>query len=196
MNHIKPTGGMSPAAAGRRRGESRRERLLEHLTNKVYCRIAPSPLHGVGVFAVKLIPAGVDPFETFDESSARRRPEPVFVTLSGDDVRALPKQVGRILTDFYAVEADGGRDVPLAGPNGLNLSYYCNRCSNGPPNVTTVGAGVSTDGTSRIVTKRTIRPGEELLLDYREFDSDDGGSSFSASGSSGASSSSSSSSSH
>jgi SET domain-containing protein len=141
--------------------------MLKHLKNKVYCRIAPSPLHGVGVFAVRRIPKGADPFEPFVKA---QRPS-AFATLTEADVRALPRGVSRIVRDFYAVDREGFHSIPIEGPNALNISFYVNESASGA-NVTTVGTGASQDGTARIVAARAIRPGEELLLDYREYDDD------------------------
>ena len=42
---------------------SKRDRLLRNLENDTYVRLRPSLLQGVGVFAVKDIPKGVNPFK-------------------------------------------------------------------------------------------------------------------------------------
>ena len=44
--------------------------MLKHLRENVYCRLAPSTVHGVGVFAVRDIPAGVDPRDARDRGIA------------------------------------------------------------------------------------------------------------------------------
>lgn len=46
---------------------SRKENMMESLVlrrlDRVYCKLAPSPLHGIGVFAIKPIPKGTNPFK-------------------------------------------------------------------------------------------------------------------------------------
>ena len=39
-----------------------KEKLILKRLEKVYCRLAPSPIHGIGVFAIKDIPKGTNPF--------------------------------------------------------------------------------------------------------------------------------------
>jgi len=36
-------------------------RILKHLQTEVYCRLGISPVHGIGVFAIKDIPKGAKP---------------------------------------------------------------------------------------------------------------------------------------
>ena len=39
--------------------------LFEHLQHEVYCRLGVSPLHGIGVFALRAIPKGVNPLKSW-----------------------------------------------------------------------------------------------------------------------------------
>jgi len=39
------------------------KQLVRNLKNNVYCRIKPDSFGGVGVFAIKDIPEGVNPFK-------------------------------------------------------------------------------------------------------------------------------------
>jgi hypothetical protein len=39
--------------------------LLKHLQQEVYCRLGISPLHGIGVFALRAIPKGVNPLKSW-----------------------------------------------------------------------------------------------------------------------------------
>jgi len=38
------------------------DKLTLKRLEKVYCRLAPSSVHGVGIFAIKDIPKGINPF--------------------------------------------------------------------------------------------------------------------------------------
>ena len=52
--------------------------LLRNLFEQTYCRLRPSPIHGVGVFAIRAIPTGVDPFEGCFRGQSTRLTEAVF----------------------------------------------------------------------------------------------------------------------
>lgn len=113
---------------------------LEH----TYATIAPSPAHGVGVVAVRAIPAGVDPFPS---------PPDVLVRLSPGEVAGLPPAVRRLLRVRRA--EDGSVLVPAAGLDKASLRRYVN---SGPePNLVPTGHG-------SYRTSRPVRAGEELLV--------------------------------
>jgi len=42
--------------------DSLKEKLILKRLEQVYCRLAPSPIHGIGIFAIKDIPKGTNPF--------------------------------------------------------------------------------------------------------------------------------------
>ena len=44
-----------------------KQTILEHLKNNIYCRLKPSKIHGVGVFAIRNIPKNTNPFKEFDK---------------------------------------------------------------------------------------------------------------------------------
>jgi len=39
--------------------------LFNHLENELYCRLGASTTHGVGVFAFRSIPSGINPFKSW-----------------------------------------------------------------------------------------------------------------------------------
>ncbi len=43
---------------------SLKEKLYEHLLSEVYCKLGVSPLHGIGVFALRDIPKGTKPLNS------------------------------------------------------------------------------------------------------------------------------------
>jgi len=43
---------------------SLKDKLYQHLTNDVYCKLGVSTIHGIGVFALRDIPAGVAPLKS------------------------------------------------------------------------------------------------------------------------------------
>lgn len=134
-----------------------KQSLLDNLKHHTLCRIKPSGKHGVGVFAIKDIPAGQDPFKT-----ARPVQEHV-VTLNERDVRNLDRPVRRMLHDFCHTKGD--YDVPAGGLNTLDVSFYLNHSSR--PNLDIVL------GRSKYLefrANRVIKAGEELLIDYKKYE--------------------------
>lgn len=115
----------------------------------VYARIGPSRIHGVGVRAVRDIPAGTLVFVGESER---------VVWASRAAVRRLPKAIRALYEDFGMVSGDRIGVPPSL--NMLSVGWYVNH-SNRP----NIEAG--DDGRFRAV--RRIRKGEELTADYRTF---------------------------
>lgn len=118
----------------------------------VYCRVQPSPLHGVGVFAIRRIPKGINPFKL-----------PLVTELVGltpTDLRTLPAGTRQMIRQ-YAVN-DGGRYfLSTLGFNLLELEYFVNHSDK--PNL------VFDEESGSYRTARVIRIGEELTGDYNHY---------------------------
>lgn len=121
---------------------------------EAYCRIAPSPIHGVGVFAVRHIPKGVDPFRI-----GMRYPRD-WLDIPPAELARAPLGVRRLLTSLFLLDDDGAFRVPILGANLVDIGSYLNHSDR--PNMRTA------DG-HRFVARRRIRAGEELTVDYRTF---------------------------
>lgn len=122
--------------------------LLKHLREDVYCRIDASPIHGVGVFAMRTIPKGVDPLK-----SLVPRDE---IELKSADIAGLPEGVLAQMEKYCFFDGD----QILASANGLNtvdMAIYINHSKS--PNLRLVAPG-------QFETMRTIKKGEELVMDY------------------------------
>lgn len=126
----------------------KRKKLLRHLHDEVYCRIGLSPIHGVGVLAIRHIPKGVRVLES---------PLPTRdVRVSKSMLKGAPVAVRRLL-DAFCERDDRDYWLPRAGLNAVSLYQYLNHSKDA--NVVLVRPG-------RYVTTRAIRSGEELTLDY------------------------------
>lgn len=115
----------------------------------VYARIGPSRIHGVGVRAIREIPAGTRVFQGESERVA-------WVSRAG--VRRLPKAIRALYEDFGMVDGDQIGVPPTL--NRLSVGWYVNHSDR--PNL-----AAGEDGRFRAL--RRIRPGEELTADYRTF---------------------------
>ncbi len=128
-------------------------KILRNLKN-TYCRLRYSRLHGVGVFAVRDIPANVNPF-----SGVRKQKWHEF---TATELKELDSEVIRMIEDFFVIEKDGGVFIPEYGLNGMDMSFFVN--DSGKPNMKTVNNGIT------FITLRKIRKGEELTVSYRTYD--------------------------
>lgn len=135
------------------------KKLLENLNSETFCRIKPSKLHGVGVFAIRDIPKNVNPFR-FPSSACGANG---YSRIHKDSVQS--KEVRKLLDDFLGQDTRGYYDVPKNGLNSLDLSFYINHSDT--PNMK-----ITEDAKCEFVqfkTNRIIKKGEELLIDYREY---------------------------
>lgn len=139
---------------------SRKDKLLENLRYDVYTRLRPSPLGGVGVFAIKDIPKGVDPFNTVKK--VKHKP----VKCTKNDIKNLDPGVKKMISDFFELEEDGGYYVPENGLNSLDITFYLNHSDNN--NLDILTDDKDSDYCTFETTKK-INKGEELLINYQDY---------------------------
>jgi len=119
---------------------------LPHL--RVYTRLKPSPIHGVGVFAIRQIPKGTLLFDGDEE----------IVWIDGKQVADLPPNIRRMYEDFCIIK-DARFGCPTSF-NSLTMAWYLNDSSS--PNV-------AVDDNYNMWTLRDIEDGEELTIDSSGF---------------------------
>jgi hypothetical protein len=129
----------------------RRAALLAHLHHDTWVALRPSPVEGIGVFAVRDIPRGCRTmFGTPDSADDWER-------LPRTDVEALPPHA-RFLVETYCLYDEEHYFVPSAGFKRMDLSLFLNHSDT--PNV------VSIDEGDYFEAVRPIAAGEELFIDY------------------------------
>ena len=126
-----------------------KEALLKELQNTTYVMIKPSPLHGIGVFAIKAIPKGTR--DLFSQGVGE------WIKLTNAEVEALPKH-SRDLVENHCLFDEGHYFVPDYGFKLVDLVIYLNHSDT--PNVISINDGEFFEAT------RDIAEGEELLVDY------------------------------
>lgn len=121
--------------------------FLRYASDHTWTRLAPSPIHGVGVFAIKDIPAFCDPFPDCQNS---------FYPIPIAALDRLHGSVHAICKDFLFHD-EKKIWIPDLTPNQFNISFFLN--SSNIPNCEHHENG-------RITTTRKIRAGEELTYSY------------------------------
>jgi SET domain-containing protein len=126
-----------------------KKELLDNLFNKTYCRLRPSKKHGIGVFAIKDIPKGINPFETEDNEET--------VEITEKEIEGINPEVKKMIEDFSFFK-EGIHYLGEYGLNGMNISFFLNTSKN--PNLKSVNGGEG------FITAEEIKKGEELTVDY------------------------------
>ena len=141
--------------------QAKKQKLLRHLRDDIYCRLQLSSIDGVGVVPFRRIPMGVNPFKTNGPPSGKT------IDLNDSDIQTLPKDVQDMIKRHFVDDLDDVYSVPEAGLNILNISYFVNS-SHGCVNLPNMKLGVRRDdqGLTEMVASCDIEPGDELLWPY------------------------------
>jgi len=130
--------------------KDKNKEFLKNIKN-VYCRIKPSKINGVGVFAIKNIPKNINPFQKLTKSK--------WLKLNINLMKKIDKNVLNMIKGFFAIKKDGTFWAPKGGLNDINISFFMNNSNN--PNVNILG--------DEFKTYRIIKKGEELTINYLDF---------------------------
>jgi hypothetical protein len=136
---------------------NRNEKLVFNKLDKVYCRLAPSPIHGVGIFAIKKIPLGINPF-----NSSYMAQEGIVIDKS--KLESLGPEILKMLDDYHPSN-DSQKQFLSNFPNQPIWTNYLNYSDK--PNIQ-----LMEDGEWK--TLRIIEKGEELLEDPKRLFNKDG----------------------
>jgi SET domain-containing protein len=126
----------------------KKKHLLRHLTEDVYCRLGVSPVHGIGVFAIRKIEKGIDPLRSLVSHKE--------LSFTRDELKRLPKGV-RQQIDMFCYYDDKEVLVSTMGLNTMDFAIYVNHSKT--PNIR-----MKKDG--HFESLATLKVGEELLMDY------------------------------
>ena len=134
--------------------------FLRTLDARTCVRLQPSPISGVGVFALHDLREGADPFiGTQADIPTRFVPDTEMATLS--------PSTRRMVEDFCLPRTEGGvegRWVYREGFAGMDTSFYLNHAEMPQANIVMVDDPCSSLCVFRAA--RRIAAGEELLFDY------------------------------
>lgn len=136
--------------------------VMRNLKQDTYARLGCTK-YGVGLVAIKDIPAGVDVFKTTIGPCKPDR----WIKLTTGEIKKLPKVVQELVYDFGAVRGgplakSGPAVVPLLGMNTLDVTNYFNHSDK--PNCK---AMMDPKCFMRFKSLRKIKAGEELTYKYQ-----------------------------
>jgi len=128
-----------------------KQELLNELANNTWVMIKPSGIHGIGVFAVRDIPAGCK--DMFSKEMGE------WTTVPRNEIDALPQYAKDMVENFCLYDTEN-YFLPAQGFKAIDLSLFLNHSES--PNIISVNDG------EYFETTRPIQKGEELLVDYGE----------------------------
>lgn len=131
------------------------EKLILKRLNKVYCKLGPSSIHGVGVFAIRDIPIGINPFK--DSYMAQ---EGIMISKN-----KIPPEYKDLLEAYHPSDKNNNDRFISNFPNELMWTNYINYSET--PNIE-----LMTNGEWR--TLRYIQTNEELVEDPKNLFNADG----------------------
>ena len=114
----------------------------------VYTRLMRSPIHGVGVFAIRSIKKGTRLFDSEEE----------ITWVDEQELKHLSRQIRKLYEDFSVIK-DGKYGCPI-NFNRLTMAWYLN--DSDQPNVIV-------DDDYNMWAARDIEEGEELTIDSSKF---------------------------
>lgn len=129
-----------------------KEKLIKKLALKrldfVYCRIQPSKINGVGLFAIRDIPKGIDPFNNSYMAHDA-------LLINKNEILNQPLEIKNLLEDYWPSNKNSKIVLPLY-PNQIILTNYLNYVYDN-------SANVYLNDNGKWETLKLIKKGEELL---------------------------------
>jgi SET domain-containing protein len=122
--------------------------------DKVWARLGPSPIHGIGVFAIRPIPAGTNIFES-DSIGL------VWVAKTAL-AQATATAAQRAFYEDFAIDGGEHFGCPVDF-NHLTPGWYLNQPAPGQD------SNVDSDAALNFTARRDIAEGEELTIFYSSF---------------------------
>jgi len=131
----------------------KKQKTLQNL-QQTYCRVRPSRLDGVGVFAIRNISKGIKVFEGVYEQKWHR--------FHMSELQDLDQEILKMIDDFFVIEKDQTVSIPEFALNGIDISFFMNHSNT--PKCETIDNGYT------FVSLRKIKKGEELTVSYGTYD--------------------------
>jgi SET domain-containing protein len=125
-----------------------KKKIIQHLKQEVFCKLGISPIHGIGVFAIRAIPKGINPLKSYIGNRE--------IDVTKKEIKNLPKGV-RNQIDMFCFYDRKKVSIPVNGLNSFDLAVYLNHSKQ--PNLRFKKNG-------ELQSLKSIAEGEELFIDY------------------------------
>ena len=135
-----------------------KEELLKELAGNTWVMIKPSPIEGIGVFALQDIPKGCR------SMFSKANDEEQWISISKTEVENLPAHAKALIENYCLYDAEN-YFVPDYGFKKMDLVNFLNHADT--PNIISINDGEFFEAV------RDIKKGEELLIDYGEIVDDE-----------------------
>ena len=119
-----------------------------------YCRLKPSQISGVGIFAIRDIPKEINPFQGIRNQK--------WYKINKSKLEGLDEEILKMIHDFYVNEDNKNVWIPEYGLNGMDITFFLNHSKN--PNLKTIDDGLT------FITLKDIKKDEELTIAYETYD--------------------------
>lgn len=126
-----------------------KDQILDELTHYTYAMLKPSPVHGIGVFAIRDIPKGCQ--NIFSKGHGK------WIKIPITEVEKLPPY-SKDLVETYCVFDEENYFIPDYGFKVMDMVNYLNHSSK--PNIISINDGEDFEALS------DIPAGSELLINY------------------------------
>jgi SET domain-containing protein len=128
-----------------------REDLITELTDNTYAMLKPSPVHGIGVFAIRDIPKGCR--SIFSKGHGE------WIKMPVSEIEKLPSH-SRELVETYCLYDEHNYYVPDYGFKVMDMVNYLNHSFS--PNIISINHGEEFEAMT------DIPAGAELLINYEQ----------------------------
>ena len=132
---------------------------FEYISSKVYTKVQPSNIQGVGLFALKSIPKGIFPFEKWEGETA-------FYPIELEQINSLPEGLRHHIRDLFSF----GPNYPSDKRIYIQLVNGCHWIFTSPYYFVNSGGENSNLDKSSYLTLRKINRGEEILSNYGKYE--------------------------
>ena len=130
-----------------------KQELLQELAGNTWVMIKPSPIEGIGVFALQDIPIGCR--SMFSKANDQEQ----WITIAKTEVETLPAHAKELIEN-YCLYDEENYFVPDYGFKKMDLVNFLNHSDT--PNIISINDG------NFFEAVRDIKKGEELVIDYGE----------------------------
>ena len=130
-----------------------KEELLQELSTNTWVMIKPSPIEGIGVFALQDIPKGCR--SMFSKANEQEQ----WIPISKTEIENLPAHAKALIENYCLYDAEN-YFVPDYGFKKMDLVNFLNHSDT--PNVISINDGEFFEAI------RDIKKDEELVIDYGE----------------------------